>query len=286
MKRHLWIPIFNFPTAIATGVLGPWWLGAIMSIFTPLLWLLSLPQNPDAIPKPARKSKELAHTRTITPVEGCERRAAVMFVDIRDFTFITGDMIPSTVFALVNVLMHEIMPLVHKYDGEIEKFTGDGFMATFGLHNSSNNPALDAVSSALKIQEALAGMNFDNVFNKDLGLDNVPHIELGIGVAKGRVMTGRIGVGGIFEITALGRTVNLASRLCGKAGRGEVKCCNFSYLDIEPYASYSRGEHVRMKGIEKDIKTWLVQGLHSSKSKTSRKTEIRCINTGVRQITA
>lgn len=281
MKKHLWIPLFNFPLALAVGIFGPWWLGAAIAVLTPILWRVSYNERqtiPDAI-------KEIGNTRTIAAVEGRERRAAVVFVDIRDFTFITGNLEPSAVFRLVNRVMREIVPIVHDHDGEIEKFTGDGFMATFGLHRNSNNPALDAVSASLKIQVALAGLNFDREFQKEAGLEDVPLIELGIGVAKGNVLTGRLGIGGAYEITALGRTVNLAARLCSKASRGEVRCCNFCYLDIEPYASYSRGEHVRMKGIEFDIKTWVVQGLHNKPTSGSAKTEIRCLNRGVRQIT-
>jgi hypothetical protein len=86
-------------------------------------------------------------------------------------------------------------------------------------------------------------------------------VELGVGIAKGRVFSGSVGTGKLHEFTALGRTVNLASRLCDLASRGEVRCCNFTYLDIRDYARFQRSEEVQMKGLDKTIRTYSIQGV-------------------------
>ena len=193
---------------------------------------------------------------------GHENRAAVLFLDIRDFTLLTAQMEPRTVFALVNRLFGEVTPLIRTLGGHVDKFTGDGVMAVFGLQGNLPNPALAAIRCALKIQEACAWLNCTDAYRRTLGILDPIRVEVGIGVAKGRVLTGCLDGDGHAEVTSLGRTVNLAARLCERAGRGQVLCCNFSFLDVREVAMFHRSHEVQMKGLDKPIKTYSIEGLN------------------------
>jgi adenylate cyclase len=203
----------------------------------------------------------MADRRTRTLTVGSESRAAIMFVDVRDFTLLTGRMQPRDVFRVVNRLLDDIIPIIEKHGGRVEKFLGDGVMASFGLERPLDNPALSAVRAALKVQESCAWLNCRDEFRKAVRCVEPLRVELGVGIAKGRVFSGSVGTGKLHEFTALGRTVNLASRLCDLASRGEVRCCNFTYLDIRDYARFQRSEEVQMKGLDKTIRTYSIQGV-------------------------
>lgn len=207
--------------------------------------------------------------RNAPPSAGKECHAAILFMDVRGFTSLTSRMQPSEVFTVVNRLFEGMIPVIERHGGRVEKFLGDGLMASFGSVRDSDNPALNAVRCALKMQATCAWLNCTDVFRRAVGCTEPLRVEVGIGIAKGRVLRGSVGTGKVREVTALGRTVNLASRLCGLAGRGEVRCCNFSYLDVRSHASFSKGAEVLMKGLDQPIKTYLIEGLFA-RARTAR----------------
>jgi len=217
----------------------------------------------------------LALRRPPAPAKSSERRAAIMFLDVRDFTLLTARMESREIFAVANRLMAEVIPQIERHGGRVEKLLGDGLMASFGLDRDLPSPALRAVRCALEVQQDCAWLNCTDAYRKSAACVEPVRIEIGIGIAKGRVFTGPVGAGSIREIAAMGRTVNLASRLCALAGRGEVRCCNFTWLDIRDEARFHRGASVEMKGITEPIKTYLVEGLAGIKAPDLRTTRRR-----------
>jgi class 3 adenylate cyclase len=200
------------------------------------------------------KRRTAAHTSD-------ERRAAILFMDIRDFTLVTARMHPRDVFAVVNRLLGNVIPIVERHGGHVEKLLGDGFMASFGLRSEHPEPALAAVRCAAAIRQETAWLNCTDAYRRAVGCVEPLQLEVGIGVAKGRVLCGAVGAGKCRETTAMGRTVNLASRLCALSGRGEIRCCNFTWLDIREHAYFGDGAEVIMKGLTEPIKTYRVEGL-------------------------
>src|SRR5690606_15273088 len=90
----------------------------------------------------ARACVWVADRRSRRLCVGGESRAAIMFIDVRDFTLLTGRMQPREVFRVVNRLLDDVIPIIEREGGRVEKFLGDGIMASFGLDRRLENAAL------------------------------------------------------------------------------------------------------------------------------------------------
>jgi class 3 adenylate cyclase len=140
------------------------------------------------------------------------RQVSVLFCDIRGFTALTENMPPGEVITMLNEHMTAMNRVVHKHYGMVDKFVGDLIMGVFGAPKSYGNDALHAVKCALKMIEE----------RKRLNETTTHSFEIGIGVASGEVVAGCMGSEDRLNYTVLGERVNLASRLCSKAGRTEL----------------------------------------------------------------
>lgn len=140
------------------------------------------------------------------------REATVIFCDIRGFTALTQNMNPTEVIALLNEHMTALTRVVTEHHGVVDKFIGDSIMAIFGAPKSYGNDALNAVRCAQQMMAVRARLNETSHY----------HIQMGIGIASGRVLAGNMGSADRSNYTVLGEKVNLASRLCSVARRGEI----------------------------------------------------------------
>ena len=131
------------------------------------------------------------------------RRVCVMFVDIRGFTAAARDRSPAEVLARLEAAFAILVEIVDRRQGVVNKFLGDGFLAMFGAPIEDPSAAANAVAAA---REMLLAIEEDNK-------DNTWPIRLGIGVHIGEAVTGTVGSPRRKEYTAIGDTVNLASRL-------------------------------------------------------------------------
>jgi class 3 adenylate cyclase len=140
------------------------------------------------------------------------KQASVLFCDIRGFTALTEKMPPADVITMLNEHMTAMNRIVHQHYGMVDKFVGDLIMAVFGAPKSYGNDALHAVKCALKMIEERKRLNATTKYS----------FEVGIGVATGEMVAGCMGSDDRLNYTVLGDRVNLASRLCSKAGRTEL----------------------------------------------------------------
>jgi adenylate cyclase len=129
---------------------------------------------------------------------------SVMFIDIRDFTVYAESQKPEVIVEFQNALFAIITDIVHKYEGIVNQFLGDGCMVTFGAPVTVNNPSANAVKAALEINKTI---NI-KIQNKDLH----PFI-IGIGIHCGQAVTGNIGTALKSEYTITGGVVILAARI-------------------------------------------------------------------------
>jgi len=121
-------------------------------------------------------------------------------------------MSPPDVIRMLNEHFSPLTRLVYEHHGVVDKFVGDLIMAIFGAPRSHGDDAFDAAQCALAMIRARREMNERSS----------PPIEIGIGVASGLAVAGCVGAAERQNYTVLGARINLASRLCGKAGRMEV----------------------------------------------------------------
>jgi len=139
--------------------------------------------------------------------QGGERQIAVLFADIRDFTRVTETKLPYDVVFLLNRYCRAMGEAIEAAGGRVDKFTGDGVMALFGLQTDGADACRQALAAARHMSIQLV------VLNEALAPDLHAPLAMGIGVHFGPAIVGDIGDGGWRSLTAVGDTVNTASRL-------------------------------------------------------------------------
>lgn len=138
---------------------------------------------------------------------GREKTVTVMFVDLRDFTKMTETRLPFDVVYLINQFSKAMGEVVEHQGGRIDKFLGDGFMALFGVDSDIRPAAEGALSSAGEMIGRL------RTLNEQLAGELDDPLRMGIGLHTGTVILGEMGYGSARGLTAVGDTVNVASRL-------------------------------------------------------------------------
>jgi len=144
------------------------------------------------------------------PGLGGERyRLCVLFADIRGFTARSETIAPEAAIRLLNRYFSEVTESIHGAGGTLDKFIGDGVMAFFGAPQPLDNPALPAYRAARDMLSRVAHLNVE------LAQQGEAPIAIGIGLHLGDAVVGNMGAAVRYNYTAIGDTVNVASRLEG-----------------------------------------------------------------------
>ena len=138
---------------------------------------------------------------------GQERMIAVMFADIRSFTGIAETKLPYDLVFFLNSYFESVGAAIVSNGGIIDKFVGDGVMALFGVQNGPEEGCRQALAAAQDMIERVDGLS------RALFEELSSPLRIGIGVHCGPAVVGRMGYGESVHVTAIGDTVNVASRL-------------------------------------------------------------------------
>jgi class 3 adenylate cyclase/tetratricopeptide (TPR) repeat protein len=149
-------------------------------------------------------------------IEGERRQVSVLFADIAGFTSIAEGRDPEEVHQIVDRCFEAITAEVHRFEGTINQYTGDGVMALFGAPIAHEDSARRAVHAALGIQRAMRDLS------REIEARQGPAIRMRIGLNTGPVVVGRIGDDLRMDYTAVGDTTNVAARLQQAARPGSV----------------------------------------------------------------
>ncbi|BBC22478.1 adenylate/guanylate cyclase domain-containing protein [Pseudanabaena sp. ABRG5-3] len=142
-------------------------------------------------------------------VAGERRKVTCVFCDVRNFTSYAETASPDDIFALLNSYFQDIIEIVFKYEGTIDKFIGDSIMLVFGAPTEQEDQEIRAVSCAIAFQHKVAEINATRT--------NTNIINLGIGINTGEVIAGCLGSERRMDYTVLGDVVNVAARLESRA---------------------------------------------------------------------
>jgi class 3 adenylate cyclase len=155
------------------------------------------------------------------------RKASVLFSDIRGFSRLSERMTPAEISDLLNAFYFwPLDNIIFEFNGTLDKHIGDGIMGIFGAPVSSGDDAMKAVLSALAMRERMEGVN-RKLAGRDISL------AIGIGIGTGEVTAGVFGSNRKKEYTVFGSVVNLASRLEHLAGEGEILICENTLREID-----------------------------------------------------
>jgi adenylate cyclase len=167
-------------------------------------------------PPPGRYRVTPLLPASATPVEayrrqpqahGSERFIAVLFADIRGFTSISEGKLPYDVVFLLNRYFRATGQAIEQAGGRLDKFIGDGVMAIFGLEADAATACRQALDAARRMALALDDLN------EALSGDLDAPLRIGIGLHAGPTIVGEMGYERVTQLTAIGDTVNTASRL-------------------------------------------------------------------------
>jgi adenylate cyclase len=147
---------------------------------------------------------------------GVNQTVTILFADIRGFTAFSERENPEKVVGLLNRYFTAMSEIIFAHGGTLDKYIGDGLMAIFGAPTATPEDAKNALKTATAMQRRLATLN------KELESEGISRVHVGIGLHTGVATIGYIGSEQRSEYTAIGDTVNLASRLESSARGGQI----------------------------------------------------------------
>ncbi len=182
---------------------------------------------------------------------GEERTVSVFFADIRGFTEICEQMLPSDIVKMLNNYLPIIVKRILDNDGMVNKFAGDNVMAVWNAPQLQQEHARLAVKAAWETQQEIMKRQQDD--------PSLPRIQFGIGINTGEALAGNVGSLGRAEYTVIGDAVNMASRICGATPGGEVWIGPDTYrlvmdcikaVELQPQSFKGKAEPVTIYRVE------------------------------------
>ena len=184
---------------------------------------------------------------------GENREVTILFTDIRGFTSMAEKMKPEKVVLTLNEYFSEMIDIVFKHNGTLDKIIGDELMIVFGAPLSSDDDTERALNTAIEMQKKIADLNRVRKKRKE------PPILVGAGINKGQVVSGNIGSRDMMDYTVVGDTVNLGSRLCSAASAGEIIVSGRVKNSTEQLFSFKELKPIRVKGKKDKIDVYQVK---------------------------
>jgi adenylate cyclase len=177
------------------------------------------------------------------------REIVVVFCDLRGFTSFAESSEPEEVMAVLGEYHAALGELIFRYQGTLERFTGDGLMVFFNDPIPLDKPARRAVGMALAMR--------DRVRTLVEGWSRVGHdLGFGVGIAQGFATLGRIGYEGRFDYAAIGSVTNLAARLCAEAGAGQVLVSQRVFSAVDDIAVGESVGALELRGFSRPIRAF------------------------------
>ncbi|HEY0024118.1 MAG TPA: adenylate/guanylate cyclase domain-containing protein [Longimicrobium sp.] len=189
---------------------------------------------------------------------GETRDVTSLFADVRGFTSLAEGMDPERVIGLLNELVGRMGAAVEAEGGVVDKFLGDGLMAIFGAPGVQPGHALHAVRAAVRMRDAVAGVNAERAVRGEA------NVEVGIGINSGPAVAGNMGSPGRLNYTVLGESVNLASRLCSSAAGAEILVARATWERVEDEVDAVPGGVRSIKGLSAPVEVFRVRGLRAA----------------------
>jgi adenylate cyclase len=193
-------------------------------------------------------------------LESHRREITVVFCDLRGFTAFAETVEPEDVMVVLAEFHGAVGDLVHRFEGTLERFTGDGVVVFF----NDPIPCEDAPQRAMRMAVAIrsrVGQLAEGWRRK--GYD----IELGIGIAQGHATLGRIGFEGRSDYAAIGSVTNLAARLCAEATAGQILISQRVHSATEDMVTADAVGELTLRGFSRPMPAFNVIGLDEARAR-------------------
>jgi adenylate cyclase len=184
-------------------------------------------------------------------VQSQRKLMTVVFTDIRGFSAITDSLEPEEISHLLDRYLSEMIKIVHRYDGTLNKIVGDGLLIFFGDPIPMEDHAERAVRMAIDMQKKVKELGPEwRQYGHELGL--------GIGINTGFMTVGNIGSDIHRDYTVIGNQVNVAARLESVAKAGQILISQRTYSQLKGVVEVEEIGEIRVKGIHSPVQTYRV----------------------------
>ena len=196
-----------------------------------------------------------------TALEGERKLVTVLFVDVANFTGLAEKLDPEDVHDLMDRAFELMLAEIHRYEGTINQFLGDGVMALFGAPIAHEDHAVRALHAALGVRRAL------RQYGATLRAERELEFRARMGLNTGTVVVAAIGDDLRMDYTALGDTTNLAARLLGLAAPDQILVGESTARAARPYFALEPIGEVSVKGKREPVHAWLVEGARAARGR-------------------
>ena len=206
------------------------------------------PQLADLVVSSGDESFLNSHRRDIT----------VVFCDLRAFTAFAETAEPEEVMGVLDDYYQALGDLVTRFEGTLERFTGDGLMVFFNDPLPCEDAPLRAVRMSVAMRNRIQGLALSWTRH---GYD----LSFGVGVAQGYATLGRVGFEGRFDYTAIGNCTNLAARLCAEARPWQILVSPRVHAAVEEFVTSEPVGALNLRGFSRPVTTFNVVGLDAAR---------------------
>ncbi|MFC2048665.1 CHASE2 domain-containing protein [Elusimicrobiota bacterium] len=186
---------------------------------------------------------------------GERKRLSIFFSDIRGFTAMSEKLTPEEVVHILNEYLTEMIDIIFKYNGTLDKFMGDAVMAFWGAPAAQEKHAELAVRAAWDMKKKVEELQ------EKWEKEGLRKFGIGIGVNTGDAVVGNMGSSEFADYTIIGDNVNLAARLEQNAHSGQLILSASTYEEVKDFVIVEKMRPMRVKGKEKPLEVYEVKGL-------------------------
>ena len=183
----------------------------------------------------------------------------ILFADIRGYTDLSQNIEASKLNDLLYFFYDQCSAAVWEKEGIINKFIGDAVLAIFNFPLTRREHVINAVNAAIQLQK-----NCQNL-KDEIGLSNEPAFGVGIGIHTGECSMGEVGTS-YKDFTAIGPVVNLASRLQGAAGAGEILVTTEVFNHVKDKFPNAQNRMLTLKGLKNPLNGYVLAWHEIAKS--------------------
>jgi class 3 adenylate cyclase/tetratricopeptide (TPR) repeat protein len=197
---------------------------------------------------PKHLAEKILTTRS--SIEGERKIVTVMFADVANSTAMFEKLDPEAVHEIMDKCFRLLLDEIHRYEGTINQFLGDGVMALFGSPIAHEDHAQRACHAALAVQKSMT--QYAESLKDIYGID----LKMRIGLNSGPVVVGSVGDDLRMDYTAKGDTVNLAARMEASAEPGRVLVSEHLYKQSKEFFEFERISEVHVKGKQEPVEAY------------------------------
>jgi adenylate cyclase len=198
---------------------------------------------------------QLLESQSTLKLGGEQRKVTILFSDLKRFTPLSEKYPAEKIVAALNNYFSHMVSVIEKYNGTIDSFIGDAIMVIFGAPCRDGQEAERSIACALEMQQSMEAVN---AFNRK---NDLPELEMGIGINTGEAIIGNIGSKRRMQYSAIGSPVNLAARIQGLSLGGQILISEETRQEVGSLLKSNGHLRVKVKGVNAPITIYDVAGL-------------------------